>query len=119
MNPTFTARPAILTGRAPIVNVPTAQALHLGFSTMPVAGEGLYQLQGTVLRNAVPYRALVLLIDAKTGGVVRRTVSRESDGAYSFVRIAKGPYNILAVDLQLSQQANAVIADNIHAEKMP
>lgn len=111
------ARPVVLAGRPSLVDATTATAL-LGRMFDPLAPQlsGLYRLQGVTRLQGAPVQAVVVLIDSTTGQVLRRTLSRASDGMYSFARIGRGPFVVFATipDGDFS----AVIADNLYAEKI-
>lgn len=80
---------------------------------------GSYKITGTVTELGIVGSYIVKLFDRKTGRVIRKTLSRSSDGYYEFLNLHHQINGYFAVAFDHGDNPlNAAIADLITPEPM-
>lgn len=86
----------------------------------PYGFGGRYKIKGIVTESGVVGDYIVRLFDRQTGRLIRKTISRSSDGYYEFLNLHGQINRYFAVAFDHGDNPlNAAIADLITPELMP
>lgn len=98
-----------------LVGAPTGWRAIKNIASADDAYGGTLAITGTVTVNGIQAKKRVMLLDRKTGQVIRSTVSA-ADGSYAFGHLRAGVYCVLSFDDDASTLFNARVADGIEPD---